>query len=529
MLTIQNLSYTHLNKDLLFENIDLTVNQGEKVGLIGNNGTGKSTLLSIIMGALSPSVGNLSIDVDPYCIPQLFGQYNHLTIAEALGVSSKIAALHEILSGVVTSENYEQLNDDWGIEERCKEALHIWGLADLGLVDKMDTLSGGQKTRVFLAGTYIHQPEFIVLDEPTNHLDNAGRAQLYDFIQNTKSTMLIVSHDRTLLNHLSIICELSKHGISVYGGNYDFYKAQKMIELNALNLDVQSKEKALKIAKEKSKETIERQQKLDVRAKKNVGKAGLPKIVANTWKNSAERSTAKITGVHADRTTSIQQELRELRSSLSANDQMKLGFDNATVNKGKMFCITDNINFAYDNEKYLWKDNLSFQLARGERMAIKGANGSGKTTLINVILGNLVPQTGMVSVAENKSVYIDQDYSLIDKELTIYEQAQQYNITGLQEHEVKIRLNRFLFFKDDWDKPCLALSGGERMRLMLCCLNIGVNMPDIIILDEPTNNLDLQNIETLTNAIDGYQGTLVVVSHDDVFLNQVRISKTISL
>jgi ATPase subunit of ABC transporter with duplicated ATPase domains len=146
-----------------------------------------------------------------------------------------------------------------------------------------------------------------------------------------------------------------------------------------------------------------------------------------------------------------------------------------------------------------------------------------------MILGYLVPQIGTVFIAENKSVYIDQDYSLIDNNRKVYEQSQQFNTFALQEHEIKIRLNRFLFPKEDWDKPCNALSGGERMRLMLCCLSIYNQSPDIIILDEPTNNLDIYNIEILTNAINDYQGTFIVISHDETFLEQINIERTINL
>lgn len=529
MLTIQNLSYTHLNKDLLFSNINLTVNNHEKIALIGNNGVGKSTLLKIIAKELQPSDGLLKVETQPYYIPQIFGQYNHLTIAQALQIDKKLKALKEILSGNVSEENFNLLNDDWTIEDRSEEALNYWNLSDLDLSQKMETLSGGQKTKVFLAGISIHQPELVLLDEPTNHLDSSGRDILYDFIENTKSTLIIVSHDRKLLNILDTVCELNKNGIKVYGGNYDFYKEQKGIEINALSQDIHSKEKALKKAKEKERETIERQQRLDVRAKKNLGKAGLPKIVSNTWKNSAERSTAKIAGVHTEKIGNIKQELQNLRSSLSETDQMKFGFDNAKLHKGKKLFVAENINFSYENGNYLWTENLNFQIVSGERIAIKGTNGSGKTTLIKVILGNLKPQIGTVFIAENKSVYIDQDYSLIDNNLTVYEQAQVFNTTALQEHEIKIRLNRFLFTREDWGKSCNALSGGERMRLMLCCLSIGNQSPDMIILDEPTNNLDIQNIEILTNAINDYQGTLLVISHDETFLEQINIKRKIAL
>ncbi|TYR33326.1 ABC-F family ATP-binding cassette domain-containing protein [Sphingobacterium phlebotomi] len=529
MLIIQNLSYTHPNKELLFSNINLTVNPNEKIALIGNNGVGKSTLLKIIAGMLEPSVGILQIENKPYYIPQIFGQYNHLTVAEALGIDKKLHALHEILNGNVSEENYDLLNDDWTIEERCKEALCHWQLNDLDLSQKMETLSGGQKTKVFLAGIAIHQPELILFDEPSNHLDIVGRQLLYNLIQNTKQTLIIVSHDRKLLNLLNKVCELNENGITVYGGNYDFYVEQKQMKTNAIALDINAKEKALKKAKEKERETIDRQQKLDIRAKKNVGKAGLPKIVANTWKNSAERSTAKIAGVHTEKIGNIKQELQELRSSLSETDQMKFGFDDSKLYRGKNLFIANNINFYYKNDEYLWIENINLQIVSGERIAVKGTNGSGKTTLIQLILGNLKPQFGRIYHTENKSVYIDQDYSLINNSLSIYEQAQRFNLTALQEHEIKIRLSRFLFTKDDWNKSCSVLSGGERMRLLLCCLSIGNQSPDIIVLDEPTNNLDIQNIEILTSAINDYRGTLLVISHDDTFLEQINIQRVITL
>ncbi|MNQ81494.1 putative ABC transporter ATP-binding protein [compost metagenome] len=160
---------------------------------------------------------------------------------------------------------------------------------------------------------------------------------------------------------------------------------------------------------------------------------------------------------------------------------------------------------------------------------MKGSNGSGKTTLIKIITGKIVPVQGNIYKTEAKTVYIDQDYSLIQNELTIYEQAQKFNTSGLQEHDIRMRLNRFLFLQNDLEKPCSTLSGGEKMRLMLCCLTINNQAPDIIILDEPTNNLDIQNIEILTAAVNEYQGTLIVVSHDEVFLEQINIDRCVEL
>lgn len=528
MLILQNISYQHENKDMLFQNISFAINKYDKIALVGNNGIGKSTLLKIIAGELPPFSGIINQNSKPYNVPQLFGQFNDFSVAESLHISEKITSLKEILEGIVTEENLQILNDDWTIEDRCREALAYWKLQDLDLNQKMETLSGGQKTKVFLAGIMIHEPDLVLLDEPSNHLDFEGRALLYDFIKSTASSLLIVSHDRKLLNILSKTFEMTKNGISVYGGNYDFYNEQKNIESNALQQDVQSKEKALRKAKEKERETIERQNKLDSRGKKKQEKSGVARIMMNTLRNKAENSSSKLKDIHADKISGISDDLRELRSSLPTIDQMKFGFQNASYPKGKVIFKALGINYKYEND-WLWNEDREFEILSGDRLVIKGLNGSGKTTLIKIILGELIPKKGNLNSLIKKAVYIDQDYSLLNQNLKIYEQAQVFNDCNLEEHEIKMRLNRFLFTPNDWDKPCAVLSGGERMRLMLCCLTISNESPEIIILDEPTNNLDIQNIEILTAAINEYQGTLIVISHDSLFLDEINIEKSIEL
>ncbi len=529
MLTIQQLSYTHPNKDVVFNNINLVLQSGQKTALVGNNGTGKSTLLKLIAGELQPANGTITTDAIPYSIPQLFGQYNQLTVAEALGIDKRLHALHELLNGNTSEEVYEQLNDDWTIEERCNEAMNYWQLGDVLLTSKLETLSGGQKTKVFLAGMQIHQPELVLLDEPSNHLDANGRKLLYDFILHTRMTVIVVSHDRELLNLLNTIHELGSRGITTYGGNYTFYQQQKLSEKASLAHDIQHTEKALKKAREKERETIERQQKNDARGKKKQEQSGVARIMMNTLRNNAENSTAKAKNMHGEKISSISQELTELRSSLPEIDQMKFGFAASPLHKGKVLFTADAINFCHENGTDLWQENLQLEIRSGERIVIKGGNGSGKTTLIRIILGQLVPKTGTATVAESNSVYIDQDYSLLNNQSSVYEQAQLFNTSALLEHEVKLRLNRFLFPKEDWGKPCSALSGGERMRLLLCCLTIDQQSPDMIVLDEPTNNLDLRNIEILTAAINEYNGTLIIVSHDATFVEHINPGRSIEL
>lgn len=248
----------------------------------------------------------------------------------------------------------------------------------------------------------------------------------------------------------------------------------------------------------------------------------------NTLRNKAENSTAKLKGVHAGKIEGITDDLRALRACIPDIDKMKFGFDNSALHKNKILIDARNINLAYDSQ-FIWKHNLTFHILSGERIALKGPNGSGKTSLIKLILGEFNPSTGELFRADFRSVYIDQDYSIVNTPLTIYEQAQQSNTSGLEEHEIKIRLSRFLFPKEYWEISCRELSGGEKMRLMLCCLTIAGKSPDLIVLDEPTNNLDIQNVEVLTASLQEYEGTMIVVSHDEAFLSDIGVEKTIEL
>ncbi|WP_316931337.1 ATP-binding cassette domain-containing protein [Chryseobacterium sp. P1-3] len=232
--------------------------------------------------------------------------------------------------------------------------------------------------------------------------------------------------------------------------------------------------------------------------------------------------------MHTEKISGISGDLRDLRSSLKNFEQMKVNFNDSNLHSGKILITAENLNFSYGKEK-LWKENLSLEIRSGDRICIKGSNGSGKTTLIKLLLKNIEPFTGNVRTSEFNSIYIDQEYSLINHNSTIYEFVQTFNDNAMPESEVKTLLSRFLFGKDTWEKTAGVLSGGERLRLLLCGLSISNKAPDMIILDEPTNNLDLQNVEILTQSIKDYHGTLLVISHDEVFLQEIGIDREVVL
>lgn len=525
---VQSITYMHPDKDVLFSNVSFTISKGQKVALIGNNGSGKSTLMQLITKELLPSEGQIICPEMPYVIPQHFGQFNHLTVAGALGIERKLYALHAILQGDASVEHFTVLADDWEIEERAVAALNEWGLPDVPLSYPMHLLSGGEKTKVFLAGITIHSPAFILMDEPTNHLDDKSRIRLYRFIVTTAAGVLVASHDRTLLNLLSSTYELTAQGITYYAGNYDFYKEQKELAVKALQARLEESEKQLQKARKQAREVMERQQKHDVRGKKQNIKKGVGKMAMNTLKDKAEKSTVRLGNVHTGKIQSIAEEATELRKALPDIQAMKVNFNSSSLHIGKILIVASGLNYSY-GEIPLWSSPLEFTIKSGDRIHLKGGNGSGKTTLLKLITGSLIPTQGALIQAENLTyVYLDQEYSIILNNLSVLEQLSLFN-SKLYDYELKTILNRFLFPISTWDKKCSCLSGGEKMKLSLCCLMVSAQTPDIFIVDEPTNNIDMLNMEILTETLKDYQGTLLVVSHDAYFVQQIMADKQIEL
>lgn len=527
-ISVHQLCYVHADKEPLFQDINLTINKGQHLALVGNNGSGKSTLLRLIEGSLQASSGEVICSSTPYYVPQHFGQFDHLTVAEALRVDDRIQALHAILSGDASADNFNRLNDDWSVEERCFSAFAFWNLEHLQLSQPMHSLSGGEKTKVFLSGIQVHAPEIILLDEPTNHMDRSSRNKLYDWVQSGRSTMLIVSHDRTLLNLLPAVCELERSAVTFYGGNYDFYKAQKEQALAALQDQLNEKEKELRLARKVAREAMERKNKSDVRSDKSSFKKGISRMAINTLKDKCEKSTVRLSGVHEEKMASLQSSIVELQNTIPDMRALQTDFNSSELHTGKILITAEKVRFRYGSS-CLWQQPLDMEVRSGDRIHISGDNGSGKTTLVKLLLGELEPTEGTITRADFSYLYIDQECSMIDPGLTVFEQTERFNAGHLAEHELKSILNRYLFPYGTWEKPCSCLSGGEKIRLLFGCLMIGNNKPDLFILDEPTNNLDIRSVVIITAAIKSYRGTVLLISHDGHFVKEVKINRSVEL
>lgn len=528
-LVVNDVSYIFPDREVLFEHISFSVSAGQKASLIGNNGSGKSTLLKVVAGKLRPWSGDVSAGGSLYYVPQHYGQYDETTVAGALGVADKLAALAAILSGDCAEDHYTVLDDDWEIEERVTESLGHWKLRNMGPHTPMRSLSGGEKTKVFLAGIAVHNPDLVLMDEPTNHLDREARELLYELIRESPLTVLFVSHDRRMLDLADVTFDLDRGGITRYGGNYDFYREQFDIQLGALQDRIADKQKELASERKKAREVAERKQKEDARGEKKQKKAGVPRIMMNSLRDGAEKSATKLQDKHQRIMEDTAREVRQLRAEVPDLHGFRISLENSTLHRGKMLIEAKDLQFAYGESGPLWEEPLELRIASGDRVVIYGPNGSGKTTLLKLLRGELTPTAGTLVRADFSSIYIDQEYSLVDDGSTILAQVEKFNRLNLPPDRIRTELHRFLFPAQTWDRPCAALSGGEKMRLTLCGLLISNELPDMIILDEPTNNLDIRSMEILTGAIRSYRGTLVVISHDTRFLEDIGVERRIDL
>ena len=549
ILNVEHLSHGFGDR-AIFQDVSFRLLKGEHIGLIGANGEGKSTFMNIITGKLMPDEGkvewakNVRVgyldqhavlekgmtirDVLKNAFAFLFEMEEHMNqICDKMGEAGEeeMAAMMDELG---TIQDLLMAHDFYIIDSKVEEVGRALGLADIGLDKDVTELSGGQRTKVLLGKLLLEKPDILLLDEPTNYLDYTSRRKLYKLISETKATVIVVSHDITFLNLLEETYELSSKGIRQYGGNYDFYKTQKEIEEQALSRQISTAETALRLARKKAKETNERQEKRARQGEKK--KDQVPRILRQGLKNKGEKTGAKLQDKHADIINRDNERLKDLRQKQNIVCELKLDFDNATLNKGKLLVAAHGINFQYEGKEFLWRQSIpDIEIWSGERIHINGDNGTGKTTLLKLLTGELQPSVGEIKRADFSFIYLDQEYSKVNTSQTLLELAQAYNRHHLLDHEIKLRLHRALFSQEMWDRPCRVLSGGERMRLYLCCLMISNHIPDVFILDEPTNNLDLLSLDILTTTLKNYQGTILLISHDKRFVEEIGITKVIGL
>ena len=507
----------------LFDNLSLAFGR-ERTGVVGRNGAGKTTLLRILAGLAEPSQGAVARVASVGWLPQAAVPGPRETAAETLGVAEILAVLKRVLAG--EGDAADLVEADWTLEERLAQVLAELGLAGLALDRLTASLSGGEQTRLRLAGLLLAQPDLLVLDEPTNHLDAEARRLVSEILGRWKGGAVVVSHDRGLLRQTDRVVELSALGAAVFGGNYDLYAERKAAERAAAERELDAAERQRAQVDREAQRALEKKARRDRAGRAFAMRRSEPKILLGAMAERAENSGGREHRLAERRRVEAQATLAEARERVEQVRALSIPMLTTGLAAGKTVLELDGAGWAPPGGRPVLAD-VSLKLVGPERVAVVGPNGAGKTTLLKLAAGLLEPTAGVVRRPVDAAL-LDQEAALLRPRETLVEGYRRLNPEATP-NDAHAALARFLFRNTAAQRRVSTLSGGERLRAALACVMTGVRPPQLLILDEPTNHLDLASITAVEAALAAYDGALLVVSHDADFLDAIGVVRRIEL
>lgn len=522
-----NLSFSWPDDTPVFSDLSFTVTTG-RTGLVAPNGAGKSTLLKLIAGELRPRTGSLSVDGTLGYLPQSLPLTGDLVVSEVLGVDAVIRALDAVESGDVSEEHFTTIGDDWDIEERTRAQLDRLGLSGLALDRSLSTLSGGQVVQLGLAAQLLKRPDVLLLDEPTNNLDLEARHRLHDVLSDFTGCLLLVSHDRALLDRMERIAELGSDDLRFHGGDFTAYEEAVRAEQEVAEKNVRNAEQELKREKREMQQARERAERRASNAARNLKNAGLPRIFAGTMKRGAQESAGRAGQLHSARVGEAKSRLDEAGRALREEQRLTLDLPGTQVPAGRNLFLGERMQVHLGGRQVFAEGGVDLTVRGPERIALTGPNGAGKTTLMRLITGELALYSGEIRRNEGRIAYLSQRLDLLDLDRTVAENFAAFAPERAEAERMNL-LARFLFRGARAHLPAGVLSGGERLRATLACVLCAEPAPHLLLLDEPTNNLDLAGAGQLESALNSYQGAFMVISHDERFLAEIGVSRRLRL
>jgi ATPase subunit of ABC transporter with duplicated ATPase domains len=522
-----NLSFLWPDDTPVFTDFSCTVGGG-RTGVVAPNGAGKSTLLKLIAGQYRPSGGSVSVEGVLGYLPQSLPLVADLTVAEVLGIAAVISALDAVESGDASVEHFTTIGNDWDIEERTRAQLDRLGLGDLALTRRLGTLSGGQVVSLGLAAQLLRQPDVLLLDEPTNNLDLDARRKLHAVIEDWGGCLLLVSHDRALLDRMDRIAELDQGKIRSYGGNFTAYEESVRSAREVAEKNLRNAEQDVRREKREMQQARERAERRAGNAARNLGNAGLPRIFAGTMKRKAQESAGRSNETHAARVSDARARLDEADRAVRDEQRITLELPGTNVPSGRTVFLGTRMQVHHGERALFAGEGVDLTIRGPERIALTGPNGAGKSTLLRLISGELESEGSRTRRADGRVAYLSQRLDLLDLDRTVVQNL----VASAPEMGVTQRMHllaRFLFQGARIHLPVGVLSGGERLRATLACVLCAEPAPQLLLLDEPTNNLDLVSVGQLESALAAYEGAFVVVSHDERFLAGIGVDRWVRL
>ena len=505
ILNATNISKSFGSNEII-KDATFLVNEHEKVAIVGVNGAGKTTLLKILTGEESADSGSITLAKDAKLgyLRQINNVDSALSIIDELytviepilNMEKRMSQMQEDMKHLTGSELEElyssytalthsyELMDGYAAKSRVVGILKGLGFEEIDFDRKINTLSGGQKTRVFLAKLLLEEPDIILLDEPTNHLDLRSIEWLESYLLNYKGAVIIVSHDRYFLDKIvSKVIDIENGNVQMYLGNYTDFSNKKQMLLDA-----------------KMKEYLNQQQEIKHQ------EAVITKLKQFNREKSIKRAESRQKQL---------EKIERVEAPQTYSENMRLSLD-ISKESGKDVLTVHNLSKSFDHKKLFW--DINFEIKRGERVAIIGDNGTGKTTLLKIINGLLNPDTGEVIYGSNVSVaYYDQEHQVLHMDKTLFDELSD-TYPEMTNTQIRNILAAFLFTGEDVYKKIADLSGGERGRVSL--VKLMLSKANFLLLDEPTNHLDIVSKDVLENALTNFPGTVCYVSHDRYFINK---------
>ncbi|MEV7800247.1 ABC-F family ATP-binding cassette domain-containing protein [Microbacterium foliorum] len=541
-VTLDRLTFTWPDGTTALDSVSGSFGSG-RTGLVGRNGAGKSTLLRLMAGELSPTTGNLTTTGEVAYLPQQLTLDVDRRVSELLGVSEALDAVRAISAGDVDQAHFDAVGDDWDIEARAELSLAEAGLAPEFLDRRVGELSGGEAVLVAIAGIRLRRAPITLFDEPTNNLDRDARAKLAAMVRSWNGTLIVVSHDLSLLELMDDTAELYAQTLSVFGGPYSEWRAWLDAEQEAAR---QAEVTAKQEFRKEKRQRIEAEVKLAHRsrtAKKAEIEKRVPKIVAHGRKMAAEVSAGKLRTEVSAKEDAARTALDEAGRRLRSDASMKIELPDPQVSRSRRIAMIG------DGER-------SWIVQGPDRVALIGRNGAGKTTLIERLVAEagvhdsaqmpkIGPDGGFTAHSEESLLnterptlvataltdrigYLPQRIDGLDENRSVFENIADA-APQVPEKELRNRLARFLIRGATAERPVAALSGGERFRVALAKLLLSDPAPHLVVLDEPTNNLDIDTVDQLVEALRAYRGAVLVVSHDDAFLARLDLGLTLEI
>lgn len=524
LVSLNQLVFQFANGATLFKELNLTFNH-QPTAIVGRNGVGKSVLARLIAGQLHPTSGSVLRSVPAHYVAQTFVVTPGQTVAEATGTASALSALERLKLGGATAGDFDLIDERWDLAERLRQMLDEAGLSDITSTDLAENLSGGQQARIALIGALLSPAQLLVLDEPTNHLDASGRQWLRNVLERWRGGLIIVSHDRQLLEQMQRIVELTSTGASVFSGSFSEFAEHRRVHQQAAQaqLDQARNERQRERTRlQREHDTIQRHA---AGSRRNAQTANVSGFERAAMKAAAREIMGHVKVSHQARKSDLDERVREAYANVQPDDGVLINLPGSVVPGNRRVCTLVDACLPW-----LPADapttHVDLAIQGPMRIAVSGHNGCGKSTLLKLLAGEWAPVSGEC-ITHVPFAFLDQRLKLLDQHSSIVDQLQAQQ-TPLSEGELRSFLAHLQLDAQRVTRTCASLSGGERLKAALALALWRQTPAQLLLLDEPTNHLDLASVQAFEQALQTFPGAIVVVSHDQVFLQALNPSHCLS-